>query len=71
MSKMSITSKTPEKAGLTIIANPENCRPAEPPSPLTVGELDAFLRNLPSLGDDADAFTQDLQAIRATFREFR
>ena len=28
--------------------------PAEPRSPLTVGELNAFLRNLPSLGDDAD-----------------
>jgi antitoxin (DNA-binding transcriptional repressor) of toxin-antitoxin stability system len=41
--------------------------PAEPQSPLTVGELNAFLRNLPSLGDDADAFAQDVRAIRADF----
>ena len=41
--------------------------PAEPPSPLTVGGLNAFLRNLPSLGDDADAFGQDVRAIRAEF----
>jgi hypothetical protein len=39
--------------------------PAEPKSPLTVGELNAFLRSLPSLGDDADDFAQDLRAIRA------
>ena len=45
--------------------------PARPSSPLTVGELNAFLRNLPSLGDDAYAFTQDLRAIRAEFRESR
>lgn len=41
--------------------------PAEPPSPLTVGELNAFLRSLPSLGDDADAFAEDVRAIRAGF----
>ena len=41
--------------------------PAEPQSPLTVGELNAFLRNLPSLGDNADAFAQDVRAIRAEF----
>jgi antitoxin (DNA-binding transcriptional repressor) of toxin-antitoxin stability system len=41
--------------------------PAEPRSSLTVGELNAFLRNLPSLGDDADAFAQDIRAIRAEF----
>jgi antitoxin (DNA-binding transcriptional repressor) of toxin-antitoxin stability system len=41
--------------------------PAEPRSPLTVGELNAFLRNLPSLGDDADGFAQDVGAIRAEF----
>jgi antitoxin (DNA-binding transcriptional repressor) of toxin-antitoxin stability system len=39
--------------------------PAEPMSPLTVGDLNAFLRNLPSLGDDADAFANDVRAIRA------
>ena len=41
--------------------------PAEPRSPLTVDSLNAFLRNLPSLGDDADAFAQDIRAIRAEF----
>src|SRR5438445_8170954 len=39
--------------------------PAEPRSPLTVGELNAFLRNLPSLGDDADGSAQGVRAIRA------
>ena len=41
--------------------------PAEPRSPLSVGELKAFLRNLPSLGDDAADFAQDVRAIRAEF----
>lgn len=41
--------------------------PAEPRSPLTVGELDAFLRNLPVLGDDAVGFAEDIRAIRAEF----
>jgi len=41
--------------------------PAEPRSALTVGELNAFLRKLPSLGDDAERFAQDVRAIRAEF----
>jgi antitoxin (DNA-binding transcriptional repressor) of toxin-antitoxin stability system len=41
--------------------------PAEPSSPLTVGELNAFLGKLPALGDDADAFAGDVRAIRAEF----
>src|SRR5437868_563657 len=41
--------------------------PAEPRSPLTVGELNAFLRNLPSLDDDAEDFARDIRAIRAEF----
>jgi antitoxin (DNA-binding transcriptional repressor) of toxin-antitoxin stability system len=41
--------------------------PVGPTSPLTVGELNAFLRNLPSLGDDAEAFARDVHAIRADF----
>ena len=41
--------------------------PAEPRSPLTVGGLNAFLGNLPSLGDDADGLAQDVRAIRAEF----
>jgi predicted DNA-binding antitoxin AbrB/MazE fold protein len=36
-----------------------------PESPLTVGKLNAFLKNLPSLGDDADGFAQDVRAVRA------
>jgi antitoxin (DNA-binding transcriptional repressor) of toxin-antitoxin stability system len=41
--------------------------PVEPPSSLTVGQLNAFLRGLPSLGDDADDFAQDVRSIRAEF----
>ena len=41
--------------------------PAEPRSPVTVGELNALLRNLPSLGNDADDFAHDVRAIRAEF----
>ena len=38
--------------------------PAGRRSTLTVGELNAFLRNLPRLGEDADAFAQDVRALR-------
>lgn len=38
-----------------------------PVSPLTVGGLDAFLRNLPSLGDDAAEFARDVRAVREEF----
>lgn len=38
-----------------------------PDSPLTVGKLNAFLRSLPALGEDAEAFSQDVRAIRAEF----
>ena len=38
--------------------------PAVPRSPLTIGELNAFLRDLPSLGDDAEEFARDVRAIR-------
>jgi antitoxin (DNA-binding transcriptional repressor) of toxin-antitoxin stability system len=41
--------------------------PAEPPSLLTVAELNAFLRDLPSLGDDAESFAQDIRDIRKLF----
>lgn len=41
--------------------------PAEPRSPLTVGKLNAFLHNLPALGDDATEFAQAVLAIRAEF----
>ena len=41
--------------------------PAEPRSSLTVGELNAFLRNLPSWDDDAEDFSKDVRAIRAEF----
>jgi predicted DNA-binding antitoxin AbrB/MazE fold protein len=36
-----------------------------PAPPLTVGQLNAFLRNLPALGDDAEAFAQEVRPIRA------
>jgi predicted DNA-binding antitoxin AbrB/MazE fold protein len=38
-----------------------------PDSPLTVGKLNAFLRSLPSLGDDAEGFARDVRAVRAEF----
>ena len=38
-----------------------------PDSPLTVGKLNAFLRSLPSLGEDAAGFSQDVRAVRAEF----
>ena len=41
--------------------------PAEPRSTLKVSELYAFLRNLPSLVDDAEEFAKDLRAIRDEF----
>jgi len=41
--------------------------PAEPRTPLTVGDLKAFLASLPALGDDADEFAEDVRAIRAEF----
>jgi len=36
-----------------------------PASPLTVGGLNGFLRGLPPLGDDAEAFAKDVSAVRA------
>jgi hypothetical protein len=36
-------------------------------SPLTVGTLNAFLRRLPALGDDAEEFARDVHTIRAEF----
>jgi hypothetical protein len=41
--------------------------PAEPRPSLKVGDLNVFLRSLPSLGDDADEFAQDIRTIRAEF----
>lgn len=38
-----------------------------PTSPLTVGKLDAFLRGLPALGEDAEGFSRDVRAVRAEF----
>ncbi len=38
------------------------------PTPrLTVAQLTAFLRSLPALGEDADAFADDVRAVRAVF----
>lgn len=41
--------------------------PAVPQSPLALSQLAAFLRSLPPLGDDAQAFANDIRAIRASF----
>lgn len=41
--------------------------PATPQSPLTVGQLEAFLNSLPPLGEDAEQFARDLKEIRAAF----
>lgn len=38
-----------------------------PVSLLTVGNLNAFLRSLPELGDDAEKCAQDTCAVRAEF----
>lgn len=38
-----------------------------PASPLTVGNLNTFLRSLPALGDDAEAFAQEVRDARARF----
>lgn len=31
--------------------------------PLTVGRLNAFLRSLPTLGEDVEAFAQDIRSV--------
>jgi antitoxin (DNA-binding transcriptional repressor) of toxin-antitoxin stability system len=41
--------------------------PAGPGSPLKVRDLNAFLRSLPKLGDEAEAFSHDVRAIRRQF----
>jgi antitoxin (DNA-binding transcriptional repressor) of toxin-antitoxin stability system len=41
--------------------------PAEPASPLSVGQLKTFLQRLPSLGDDSASFAADIRSIRAGF----
>jgi hypothetical protein len=41
--------------------------PAVPQSPLRVGDLNNFLRRLPSLGDDAEVFAEDIRVIRTDF----
>jgi antitoxin (DNA-binding transcriptional repressor) of toxin-antitoxin stability system len=41
--------------------------PAQPRSPLKVYDLNAFLKKLPKLEDDADAFLADLRAIHGEF----
>lgn len=41
--------------------------PAQPRSKLKVGDLNAFLENLPKLGEDAEAFSADLLTIRQEF----
>lgn len=38
-----------------------------PPGRVTAGSLNAFLKGLPSLGDDAEDFAQDVRTLRAEF----
>lgn len=38
-----------------------------PAFPIAVGTLKDFLRSLPSLGEDAEAFLQDVHAVRSKF----
>jgi predicted DNA-binding antitoxin AbrB/MazE fold protein len=40
-----------------------------PKSPLTAAQLNTFLRSLPTLGDDAPAFSRDVRMARAAFQE--
>src|SRR5438105_1965294 len=41
--------------------------PGTPQSPLRVRDLNAFLQSLPRLGDDAEAFANEVRAIRRQF----
>jgi len=41
--------------------------PAEPRSPLKIQDLNTFLQSLPKLGDDAEAFSEDIRALRRNF----
>ena len=41
--------------------------PAGPSSPLQVRDLNKFLESLPKLGDDAESFAEDVQAVRREF----
>ena len=41
--------------------------PVQPGSKLKVRDLNAFLEGLPKLGDDADAFSEDVQTVRREF----
>lgn len=41
--------------------------PAGPSSPLKVRDLNQFLQSLPKLGDDAEAFADDVRAVRREF----
>ena len=41
--------------------------PAVPRSRLKVRDLNAFLEGLPKLGEDADAFLEDMRALRREF----
>lgn len=41
--------------------------PAVPQSPLKAGDLNDFLRRLPTLDDDAEVFAEDVRTIRADF----
>ena len=50
--------------GDTVIAR---ITPAELSSPLKVENLNTFMQSLPKLGDDTEAFINDVRAIRREF----
>ncbi|MCE9556444.1 MAG: hypothetical protein K8T91_24105 [Planctomycetes bacterium] len=41
--------------------------PVRPPATLKLGDLPAFLAQLPKLGEDSASFSKDVQAIRREF----
>jgi antitoxin (DNA-binding transcriptional repressor) of toxin-antitoxin stability system len=43
--------------------------PAQPPSTLTVGELNALFARLPGLGEDSEAFERDVKTLRDALPE--
>jgi hypothetical protein len=56
---------TPAEAAASALEKQfSNGRQANLPKSLTVGELTAFWRTLPKLGDDADDFARDVEALR-------
>jgi antitoxin (DNA-binding transcriptional repressor) of toxin-antitoxin stability system len=41
--------------------------PVRPHSPMSIADLNTFLRNLPKLGDDANVFADEVRKVRSQF----